>query len=172
MSLERAFQNPTSFGQTSMHFARVSEIDTAMCRARVNVQELGTESYWLPVLQYRTGVNKSYWMPSIGEFVACLLGNDGSSGVILGGIYSQADIPPANTPTELHITTSKVVIIGDLDITGNINHVGNNTQTGDLDQTGVTTISGTGSSINGKQIAVVGAPVVAGESGSVVGSGQ
>ena len=153
----RARHYPSSAGQTSLHFGRVSAIETATCRARVNVPDLGVETYWLPVGQYRTGSNKSYWMPSTGELVACLLDNKGEQGVILCGIYSASDPPPANTPTELHLITGTIVIQGNLVITGNINQTGNYSQTGNKSQDGVLNITSTGNTINGKGIAVVGA---------------
>ena len=157
----RARQNPSSAGQTSLHFGRVSAIETATCRARVNVPDLGVETYWLPVGQYRTGANKSYWMPSVGELIACWLDNKGEQG-ILCGIYSASDPPPANSLTELHLITGTIVIQGDLVITGNIDQTGNYAQTGHKSQDGVLSITSTGNPINGKGIAVVGAVYSAG----------
>jgi phage baseplate assembly protein gpV len=83
-------------------------------------------------------------MPVIGELVAVLLDNAGESGVVLGGIYSQNDSAPAIAQNELHIITGTVVITGDLVITGDTNH------------TGTITITGSGNTINGKEICVVG----------------
>ena len=153
----RALQNPSSAGQTSLHFGRISEIDTAGCRAKVNLSDLGVETYWLPVGQYRTGANQSYWMPSADELVACLLDNKGEQGVILCGIYSDRDLAPADTEKELHIITTTVVIKADLIIEGDIMLTGNITQDGDKDQTGVLSITSSGNNINGKNIAVIGA---------------
>nr|WP_190488992.1 phage baseplate assembly protein V [Pseudanabaena sp. FACHB-2040] len=152
MTANRAKQNNSSNGVVSLHFGRISAIDSAKCTARVNVAELGMESYWLPVLQFRAGANQAYWMPSVGELVCCLLDEKGEGGAILGGCYSEADPPPASSANQLHILTGKVVIKGDVDLTGTLK------------------ISGSGNAINGKQMAVIGAADNAGH--SIVSSGQ
>mgnify|MGYP001794160363 CR=1 FL=1 len=148
----------TTTNRVSIHFVNVSEVDNSQCRARVQLQELGMQSYWLPVLQYRAGTNTAYWMPNVGESVAALLDEQGESGVILGGIYTGANGPPENEPNLLAIATGKVTINADVEITGNIT----------ID--GVTTMNSTGNNVNGNDICVIGGTDSAGDTN--VSSGQ
>ena len=86
-----------------MKFGTVSQIDPVGHRARVEfpaedaemiADEKGLESYWLPILcQWSTG-SKSFCMPILGEQVVCWMDENSEFGVILGGIYSDADAPP------------------------------------------------------------------------------
>lgn len=49
----------------------------------------------LAVLHHRTGRDKSWWMPDVGEHVACLFLPFGrEDGLVLGAIYSAADPVP------------------------------------------------------------------------------
>ena len=148
----------TTADRLSLHFVKVSQVDNAQCRARVQLQELTMESYWLPVLQYRAGSNTAYWMPSVGESVAALLDEQGESGVILGGIYTGANGPPANEANLFAIATGKVTINADVEITG------------DITIDGVTTMNSSGNNINGKDISVIGGTDSAGHTN--VSSGQ
>lgn len=142
----------TTTGRVSLHFAKVSQVDLGTCRARVQLEELGMESYWLPVGQYRTGNSTAYWMPSVGETVAALLDEQGESGVILCGIYTAANGPPTNQADVLAISSGKVTIDADVEITGTV------------------TIDGTGNAINGNEICVIGGTDSAGHMN--VNSGQ
>lgn len=130
----------SSYGQTSLHFGAIAEVDNSLCRARVSLPDLGMVSYWLPVLQYRAGTNTAYWMPTVSEPVAVLLDEKGEQGVILGGVYSRVNQPPASTSNTLAVDTGTVTIDANVNITGTV------------------TILGTGNTINGKEITVVGAP--------------
>ena len=71
----RAKQNPSAAGQTSLHFGKVSKIDTAEYKVRVRLDELGgMETYWLrcgPIL------------PDVGTLVAVFLQNEGSGGFVM-----------------------------------------------------------------------------------------
>ncbi|MEO1399663.1 MAG: phage baseplate assembly protein V [Cyanobacteria bacterium J06635_1] len=147
----------TTANRVSLHFARVSQIDLEQCRARVELQELGMESYWLPVGQYRTGNNTAYWMPSVGEMIAALLDEQGESGVIFCGIYTAANGPPASDGDLLAIGTGKVTIDADVEITG------------DITINGVTTMNSTGNNINGSDICVIGGTDSAGHLNQVSG---
>ena len=148
----------TTTNRVSLHFVKISHVDNANCRARVNLEELGMESYWLPVLQYRAGSNTAYWMPNMGEPVAALLDEQGESGVILGGIYTGANGPPESEADLLAIATNKVTINADVEITGAVT----------ID--GVTTMNSTGNNINGADICVIGGTDSAGDTN--ISSGQ
>ncbi len=63
-------------------------------RARVQFAEDEMSSYWLSVLQAKTQKDKFYFMPDLGEQVACLMDERSEAGVILGAIYSDLDEVP------------------------------------------------------------------------------
>lgn len=61
-------------------------------------------SYELPVIYRKTGKDKEYWMPDIGEHVVCLFSGQGmEQGFVLGAIYSQADPVPVSSKDKWHI---------------------------------------------------------------------
>lgn len=68
--------------------------DTCMVRVKFpDTDEL--VSGWLHVLQQQTLKNKNYFMPDIGELVACLfLGNGPVAGIVMGAIYNDKETPP------------------------------------------------------------------------------
>ncbi|MDA8449845.1 phage baseplate assembly protein V [Acidovorax sp. GBBC 3332] len=81
--------------QAGLRFGVVSEVDPKGARARVRFDELdGLETALLPVGQRKTHQDKDYWMPDVGEHVACLMDQYLEDGVILCAIYSDADTPP------------------------------------------------------------------------------
>lgn len=95
----------------SLRFGLVTQLDPASHRARVRfpaedldttVEEPGMESYWLPVLTQWSMGARSYCLPTVGEQVAVWLDAEAADGVILGGIYSEADAPPAAPATSRH----------------------------------------------------------------------
>jgi phage baseplate assembly protein gpV len=79
----RAKQQPSSAGQTSLHFGKVSKIDTEQYKVRVRLDELGgMESFWLrcgPIL------------PDVGTLVAVFLQNEGSGGFVMMAGTGQAE---------------------------------------------------------------------------------
>lgn len=95
----------------SIRFGLVSQLDPAKHRARVRfpaedldttVEDPGMESYWLPVLTQWSMGARSYCMPTVGEQVAVWLDDEAADGVILGGVYSDTDAPPAAPATSRH----------------------------------------------------------------------
>ncbi len=77
----------------------VTAVDAAGGRARVRFDDLdGLETALLPVGQRKTHEDKDYWMPDVGEHVACLMDQYLEDGVILCAIYSGADRPPTADP--------------------------------------------------------------------------
>lgn len=82
----------------------VSEIFPASCSARVRFDDLdGLESMPLPVGVRKSLKDKSYWMPDVGEHVACLLDANAETGVILCAIYSDEDEPPVTNADKRHV---------------------------------------------------------------------
>lgn len=82
----------------------VSEIDPGSCSARVRFDDLdGLESMFLPVGVSKSLKDKSYWMPDVGEHVACLLDANAETGVILCAIYSDEDEPPVSSADKRHV---------------------------------------------------------------------
>lgn len=82
-----------------IRYGDVVEIDPAAATARVRFPDHdGVVSWWLNVLQRKTLKDRDYWMPDLGEHVACVLDEREEAGVILGAVYSQADQPPEQDP--------------------------------------------------------------------------
>ncbi|MGE4402856.1 MAG: phage baseplate assembly protein V [Desulfobulbus sp.] len=85
----------------------VSAVDAATGKCRVQFADQdNVESYWLPVLQRKTGQDKCYHMPDVGEHVACLMDDHDEFGVIAGAFYSDADQPPASSGDKFHMAFS------------------------------------------------------------------
>lgn len=96
--------NPLQQQQGVYKVGVVSEIDPATCTARVRFDDLdGLETMRLPVGVRKSLKDKSYWMPDVGEHVACLLDANAETGVILCAIYSDADTPPVSSADKHHI---------------------------------------------------------------------
>lgn len=82
----------------------VSALDPAGCRAKVRWPDrAGTESWWLQVGQPRGHRDRAWWMPDLGETVACLVDDRAEDGVILCALYSAAQPPPTADP-DLRLT--------------------------------------------------------------------
>jgi phage baseplate assembly protein V len=87
-----------------LRFGIVTNIDESTAKARVKFAEDSLLSYWLPVLQSKTLVDKFYCLPDIGEHVACLMDEKSEDGVILGNIYSKQDKVPVASKDKFHIS--------------------------------------------------------------------
>ena len=140
-----------------MHFGAVTETNLADSTAKVKFLDLqGLESYWLHVVQYRTGgTSNSYWMPNIGENVVCFLDENGEAGIIVGGIYNDAAPASATGADALNITTGTTTITSDVIIEGNVTITGNVSTTGNTSTTGAVTVQGS-HAINNKETLVIG----------------
>ncbi len=87
-----------------MKIGLVIATDAKQCRVRVKFPDRdGIVSYWLPVMQKKTLKDKVYWMPDIQEHVVCLMDEHDEFGVVIGAIYSDADIPPVNSQDKYHV---------------------------------------------------------------------
>lgn len=120
-----------------LRFGIVTQINPISVQARVNFGDDDSTSFWLPVLQTKTLKDKFYSMPDIGEQVACIMDENSEDGVILGAIYSSADLPIAQSEKELSInlednssinankeTNSLTVSFKNIKLVGNIEHIG------------------------------------------------
>ena len=88
----------------SLMFGTVSGIDEAACRVRVRLDCLDNlRTALLPVLRPKTLQDKHYCLPDIGEHVAVLLDPNGEDGVVLGAIFSDADMPPVGSVDKFHV---------------------------------------------------------------------
>lgn len=120
-----------------LRFGIVSQINPLLAQARVNFGDDDSTSFWLPVLQTKTLKDKFYSMPDIGEQVVCLMDNNSEDGVILGAIYSTADVAITQSEKELSVnlengssinankeTNTLTVIFEKMQLVGNIEHKG------------------------------------------------
>lgn len=60
-------------------------------------------SGWLDVLARATHVDKSYWLPDVGDQVAVILDEREEAGCIVGAVYSSADPVPAGASVNKRI---------------------------------------------------------------------
>lgn len=91
-----------SQGQSSLYFGYVSAVDEATGRARVKVEDLGIETFWLAILQSRVAEDQAADWIDVGDFVAVLGDEKLEQGVILGAIYSEKNPPPIDTKDKWH----------------------------------------------------------------------
>lgn len=120
-----------------LRFGIVSQINPILAQARVNFGDDDSTSFWLPVLQTKTQKDKFYSMPDIGEQVVCLMDSNSEDGVILGAIYSTADVSNSQSEKEFSInlengssinankeTNTLTVIFETMKLVGKIEHEG------------------------------------------------
>jgi phage baseplate assembly protein gpV len=81
----------------------VTQIDTKRHTVKVRWLDQEIESFWLPVLKTWTGSNKHYALPDLGDQVICLTDYIQEDGIVLGSIYSDADVPPIDDQDKTHL---------------------------------------------------------------------
>ena len=79
-----------------LRFGTVTSVNHLTARARVEFAEDNMTSFWLPILQKKTFIDKYYSVVDVGEQVACLMDENSEEGVILGAIYTNLDDVPAS----------------------------------------------------------------------------
>ncbi len=80
-----------------LKYGVVTAVDTAKARVRVRFPgDDGLVSWWLQVVQHKTGQDRFYALPDPGEHVACLMDDGNENGVVVGAIYSDPEPPPAD----------------------------------------------------------------------------
>ncbi len=71
--------------------------------AQVQFPDLdGLVSAWLQVVVKKTLKDKECYTLDVGEQVACLMDENFENGVVLGAVYSDADVTPVVSPDKLH----------------------------------------------------------------------
>lgn len=71
----------------------ISEIDSEKVRVRVDFEEDGIVSPWLPVLVQKSKEDKYFHIFDIGETVACLMNDNNDTGIVIGAIYTAKHSP-------------------------------------------------------------------------------
>ena len=94
----------TDKGYGLLRFGNICDVDASRAYCRVEFDEDGITSAFLPVLVAGASENKYFSMPAINEQVVCLMDEHCEQGVILGALYS---IP--NPPTGFTEGTSGVI---------------------------------------------------------------
>ena len=83
----------TDKGYGLLRFGNICDVDASRAYCRVEFDEDGITSAFLPILVAGALENKYFSMPAINEQVVCLMDENCEQGVILGALYSQADKP-------------------------------------------------------------------------------
>jgi phage baseplate assembly protein V len=91
----------------------VSSIAPGQATARVLFEDRDDlVSYDLPILQRNTGQTRDYYMPDVGEKVACLfLGTGTEAGLIVGGLYDEQNPPGQTNPDIREVSFSDGTIV-------------------------------------------------------------
>jgi len=77
-----------------LRFGLVKEQDIPNARVRVTLPDLDEAgSYWLHVVNRGSQYDKDFWIPDVGEQVACLMDDHDESGVVLGSFFQSVDTP-------------------------------------------------------------------------------
>jgi phage baseplate assembly protein V len=85
----------------------VRDIDEKGVLVRIELAEQGGMlSPWLHVLQLKTKGDQDYWMPDPDQLVVAYIDANGSTGDVMGGLYSDVDAPPV-TSKDIRMTRYK-----------------------------------------------------------------
>jgi phage baseplate assembly protein V len=76
-----------------LRFGTISEVDGDKGLVRVQFEDAGIVSAWLPMIQKGTKGNRYFAVPDKQEHVAVLMDENSENGVCLGSIYSSAELP-------------------------------------------------------------------------------
>lgn len=86
----------------SVKFGTVSASRPGFARVRLPDFD-NMRTMWLPIAYPKTKDDQCCWTYDNGEHVAVLLDSRGEDGVILGAVYSSADMPPVTDPNKFVI---------------------------------------------------------------------
>jgi len=90
-----------------LKFGFVVEINASACTARVQFDDNdGIVSPPLLVPVKQGNMNKDYWMPEIGDYVSCLLDENGERGLIQSSHYTDERKPSVTDPDVRQIAFS------------------------------------------------------------------
>lgn len=76
-----------------LRFGKITEYDGAKGLARVQFEEDGVVSDWIPISVQQSKDTKFSAPLDVDEHVCCLMDSTGDIGVVLGAIYSQDETP-------------------------------------------------------------------------------
>jgi len=88
-----------------IRLGKVVAIDEAKAKVRVQIEDADqVVTFWLPVLQQKAQDDKFYHLPDIGELVVCgFYSDDWDTGIVLGSIYNEIDLPSVSSKDKVHI---------------------------------------------------------------------
>lgn len=150
----------------------VSIVDHKKARVKVSLDDRGTQSEWLKVLQGRTKGTQNYSMPRVGEVGLMIQMDNGSNGYYMGAGYSDINFPASSSVGEgktatifsdgttimydekssklyidckkdIEIICPQITITGDIKVAGNIEVTGGITTTKDIIAGGISLINHT-----------------------------
>lgn len=87
-------------------FGKISEIDAAKGRVRVEFDEDGIVSGWLPYLVSKSLNDKFFYIFDKGEHVACQMDDHCENGVVMGAIYSSSTAPDGGAEGKVRVKFS------------------------------------------------------------------
>lgn len=111
--LDRRLANAVQLG-------RITSIDTATMRVRVQIGDLATHP--IPVAQLASGAIRFHWMPSPGEQVVVFAPGGDMARAFVQGSVPQTDgpvAPDAQTPT-IDLGGGTLSIVGNLTVDGDV----------------------------------------------------
>ncbi|MGI9158242.1 MAG: phage baseplate assembly protein V [Saprospiraceae bacterium] len=89
-----------------LKFGNICDIDAAKGLARVEFDDDGITSAWLPVVTLGSSGNKYSHAFDVNEHVACLMDENAENGVIIGAIYSNAAQPDGGNKDNVRVKFS------------------------------------------------------------------
>lgn len=89
-----------------LKFGNICDIDAAKGLARVEFDDDGITSAWLPIVTSGTSGNKYSHAFDVNEHVACMMDENAENGVIVGAIYSAAAQPDGGNKDKVRVVFS------------------------------------------------------------------
>jgi len=80
-------------GYALLRFGNVCDADASRGYVRVELDEDGITTHWLPVVFPGAKLDKHFAMPAINEQVVCLMDENCEEGAVIGALYSAVDTP-------------------------------------------------------------------------------
>ncbi len=89
-----------------LRYGNICDVDAAKGLVRVEFDDDGITSAWIPVTTHGTSGNKYAYTFDVGEHVACLMDEHAENGVVIGAIYSQANTPTGGNKDKVSVNFS------------------------------------------------------------------
>lgn len=80
-------------GYALLRFGNVCDVDASRGYVRVELDEDGITTHWLPLVFPGTKADKYFAMPAVNEQVVCLMDENCEEGAVIGALYSTVDTP-------------------------------------------------------------------------------